>query len=629
MPAAACAGGRSLIDPVLSPDGASVAFVARGPEGARLVVVPTAGGAENEPAAVPEPAGRGGVVAWLGHGRLAYATNDGVAMVELAGGTVRMVAEGIEGGAGALAGSRGGDGLAWVADTRAVTVVPSDGGGPHPVSDDADFALDPCWSPDGQCLAWHEWDVPAMPWDSSRIVVARAVADGGRERVVVAGGPGVSVQEPRFSPDGTALAFLSDVTGWCNLWVVPAPSGSGSGREASLPSKYVTETVTYLLQSGPTRPLVEEEREHGGPAWGPGARSFAWSPDSRSIAFCRNEGGFGRLCVVDVASGRVRELSPGIHTSLSWAGRYIACVRSGARTPTSVVVVDPVSGVVRVLATGPESTISAIAKALPEPEVVSWEADDGAVVHGRLWRPPAYRGGAPPPLLVWAHGGPTDQRRVSFDTRLVFFLSRGWAVLHPDPRGSTGWGRVWAQELAGRWGEVDVADVAAGARAAVASGWADPSRLVAMGGSAGGMTALLLVARSPELWAAAVALYPVADLEGLASATHRYEAHYPLGLLGALPEHAELYRSRSPLSAAGHITAPVLLLHGSADVVVPARQSRELAALLRARDVPVEHHEYEGEGHGWRAARTVEDELERTDAFLARHVPRRGDRMGR
>lgn len=607
MPAAACAGGRSLIDPVLSPDGASVAFVARGPEGARLVVVPTAGGEENALAGVPEPAGRGGVVAWLGDSRLAYATSNGVAMVELAGGPVRMVAEGIEGGPGALAGSRGGDGLAWVGDTRAVTVVPSVGGGPHLVSDDADFALDPCWSPDGGCLAWHEWDVPAMPWDSSRIVSARAVADGGRERVVVAGGPGVSVQEPRFSPDGTALAFLSDATGWCNLWVVPAPPGSG-----------------------PTGPLVEEEREHGGPAWGPGARSFAWSPDSRSIAFCRNEGGFGRLCVVDGASGVVRELSRGIHTSLSWAGRYIACVRSGARTPTSVVAVDPVSGAGRVLATGPEATVATIAKALPEPEVVSWEADDGAVVHGRLWRSPSARAAAaPPPLLVWAHGGPTDQRRVSFDSRLVFFLSRGWAVLHPDPRGSTGWGRAWVQALAGRWGEVDVADVAAGTRAAVARGWADPSRMVAMGGSAGGMTALLLLARAPELWAAAVALYPVADLEGLASATHRYEAHYPLGLLGALPEHAELYRSRSPLSAAEHITAPVLLLHGSADMVVPARQSRELAGLLRARNVPVEHHEYEGEGHGWRSARTVEDELERTDAFLTRHVLRRGDRMGR
>ena len=582
-----------------------------------MVVVPAEGGEETVVATDPEPSGRAGMLAWLPDNRsLAYTTRDGIALVERPGAAVRMVAEGIEGGAGGLAVSRDGSRLVFVADTRAVTVAPVTGGRPHVVSEDADFALDPCWSPDGETTAWHEWDVPSMPWDASRIVLARAVAHGGRERAVVAGGQGVSVQEPRFSPDGAALAFLSDATGWCNLWVAPAPSGPGAGREPS-------------FESATARPLVEEDREHGGPAWGPGARSFAWSPDSRSIAFCRNEAGFGRLCVVDVATGDVRELSRGIHTSLSWAGRHIVCSRSGARTPMSIVAVDPASGTVRVLAPGPDPALATLTGALPEPEVVSWEVDDAAVVHGRLWRPPAASATTLPPLLVWAHGGPTDQRRVSFDVRLVFFLSRGWAVLHPDPRGSTGWGRAWAQALQGGWGEVDVDDVAAGARAAVARGWADPSRLVAMGGSAGGMTALLLLARSPDLWAAAVALYPVADLEGLASATHRFEAHYPVGLLGRLPEHAERYRSRSPLSVAGGFTAPVLLLHGSADVVVPASQSRQLAGVLRDRGVLVEHHEYEGEGHGWRAAATVEDELGRIDSFLARHVPPPGDRMGR
>lgn len=618
LAAAACAGGRSFSEPRLSPDGSSVAFVARHAGGTSLVVVdvglPAAKGASLPPlpphgevsqyrtvghegrvvAGGPEPAGRGGVLAWLADGgRLAYVTRAGeVAVVAAGGGASEIVASDIEGGPSALAASPDGSRLAFVADTRAVSTVAVGGGPVTVVSDGADFALDPCWSPDGERLAWQEWDVPAMPWDAGRVVIAPASGHG--EPWLVAGGPDMSAQEPRFAPDGSALAFLCDAGGWLNLWVARA---DGTRQ----------------------RPLVLEEHEHGGPVWGGGQRSFAWSPDSRSIAFTRNEGGFGRLCVVDVATGEVHQLSRGIHTSLTWAGDVVACVRSGARTPTTVVGVRPATGVRQTLATGTEVDLLGAAEWMPEPELVEWRAEDGSVVHGRLWRPPAeLPGDGAPPLLVWAHGGPTDQRQVTFDPRLVFFVSRGWAVLHPDPRGSTGWGRAWAEGLRGGWGEVDVGDVAAGAAAAVERGWGDPARMVAMGGSAGGMTALLLAARDPQRWAAVVALYPVCDLADLAATTHRFEAHYTVGLIGPLPGAAEAHRARSPLSQADRIAAPVLLLHGSDDPVVPAAQSAELAAVLRSRGVPVEHHVYEGEGHGWRSQATVQDELERTEAFLDR-----------
>ncbi|MDP9388258.1 MAG: alpha/beta fold hydrolase, partial [Actinomycetota bacterium] len=256
-----------------------------------------------------------------------------------------------------------------------------------------------------------------------------------------------------------------------------------------------------------------------------------------------------------------------------------------------------------------------------------WEAPDGAVVPGRLWRPP--QGRPPHPLLVRVHGGPTGQDRVDFDVRTAFFLERGWAVLAPDHRGSTGWGRAWAQALRRRWGDLDVEDVAAGARAAVARGWADPARLVAMGASAGGMTALLLAARHPDLWSAVVAVYPVVDLLDLAASTHRYEAHYTVGLVGPLPQAAEVHRARSPLAVADAIRAPVLVLHGGADEVVPPAQSAVLAERLAAAGVPVERRVYDGEGHGWRQAGTLADELARTEAFLIRHAGRRDDPMGR
>ncbi|MDP9418856.1 MAG: prolyl oligopeptidase family serine peptidase, partial [Actinomycetota bacterium] len=139
---------------------------------------------------------------------------------------------------------------------------------------------------------------------------------------------------------------------------------------------------------------------------------------------------------------------------------------------------------------------------------------------------------------------------------------------------------------------------------------------------AGGFTVLHLLAAHPELWAAGVDLYGVTDLFALDEATHRFEAHYLHSLVGALPDAADLYRTRSPLHSVEAITAPLLILHGGADKVVSPEQSCAVADRLRALGRTVELHVYEGEGHGWGRPETVIDELDRTESFLRRHVLR-------
>jgi dipeptidyl aminopeptidase/acylaminoacyl peptidase len=465
-------------------------------------------------------------------------------------------------------------------------MAPLDGSGwPVRLSATADFCFDPTWSPASDTVAWHEWDVPDMPWDAGRIIVA--AADGSAAPRTVAGGRAISVQQPRFAPDGR-LAYLSDETGWLNLWV-------------------------------DDKPLVDEQIEHGDPAWGLGQRSFAWSPDGDRIAFCRNEQGFGSLNIVDVATGDSRQLGKGVHGGLSWRGSRIAAVRSGARTPTQVVAYD--DGSRTSVARGPVGGFEALE--LGEPELVEWPADDGGTVYGRLHRPtrPA-TGDGPPPLILWIHGGPTGQTQVAWNNRLPFFLERGWAVLYPDHRGSTGHGRAYAQALAGRWGELDVSDCAAALRAAADNGWGDARRMVPMGGSAGGFTVLNLLAHHPDLCAAGIDLYGVTDLFDLDETTHRFEKHYLHSIVGPLPETADRYRERSPVNVAERIASPLLILQGDADEVVPIAQSRAIAQRLQALGRIVELHEYEGEGHGWGRPETMIDELERVDSFLRRHVLR-------
>jgi len=605
-----CARGRVVAEPRLSPDASVVAFAVTAGGSGCLVIVPAHGGAEVTVTSAPAPAAAaaygGGVYDWSPTGEaLVYVGADGSLQWQpWRGGPPRVVLD--RGPAAAPVVSPDGTRVAAVIDGRQVVVVslaPA-GGWPVRISGSPDFCLDPVWSPDGRWLAWVEWDVPDMPWDASRIMLAPADGSAAPRPVEVPGPAAVS--QPRFSPAGDGVGFLCDAGGWLNLWIAE-------------------------LDGGPARPLLEEPFEHGGPSWGPGERSWAWSPSGERLAFCRNDRGFGELCLLDRSSGRVDALDRGVYGGLSWVRARLAGVRSGARTPTQVVVLDPDRGASSraALARGPLGGFEAAG--LVEPEVVAWDSVPvpglGTTVHGRLYRAPgAAQGlepGEGPPLLVWAHGGPTGQNQVSWNARVAFFVARGWNVLQVDHRGSTGWGRAYAQALRGEWGRLDVEDTAAGVRAACARGWAHPRRVAIIGGSAGGLTVLLLLARHPGLVAAGTVLYGVTDLFDLDETTHRFEAHYLHSIVGPLPAAAERYRERSPITHVGQIAAPVLVLQGSADRVVPQAQADALVAGLERGGAVVEYHVYQGEGHGWSRPEVVEDELERTWAFLRRHVLRR------
>ena len=384
------------------------------------------------------------------------------------------------------------------------------------------------------------------------------------------------MQQLRNMPDGSGICVRDD-TGWLNLW-------------------------------HDDEPLVDEPFEHAGPTWGMGQRSFAVAPDGERVAFTRNERGFGRLCVVEVATGSVREIGRGVHGQVGWVGDHVVALRSGARTPTQVVAYDTRDWGRTVLAVGPVTAWDAAD--LPEPELVEVE-HDGTVLHARRYVAGNGR------TLCWVHGGPTDQWQVEFMPRIAYWWGQGYDVLVPDPRGSTGHGRRYQQALQGEWGRLDVDDVAAIVADSHAHGRSEPDRTVLMGSSSGGLAVLGVLGRHDGLAAGGVVLYPVTDLVVLAEESHRFEAHYTIGLVGPLIDH-RLYRERSPLSYADAIRVPLLVMHGDADPVVPFESTVAFADRIRTAGGDVELHLFEGEGHGFRTPANRRADYELTAAFLQR-----------
>jgi len=491
-------------------------------------------------------------------------------------------------------------------DVDGLAIVPSDGSAwPRQLAYGSDFVMQPRWASAGDAVAWIAWDYPQMPWDGTRLEMARLVPGSGgwpevTERTVLAGSERVAIFQPEFSPDGRYLAYVSDESGWSSLYL----------RD---------------LRSGAVRLLVGEEAEIGVPAWAQDVRTYAWSADSAMIYYCRHSRGYAHLWSVSVDTGDrqpVAGLEAYSHVAqvVSSPGGQIACLATGTAVPRRVISVHPASGRVRVRARSEAEAL--VAEDIGEPLPVTWRSMDGETVHGLHYPPQSAtcEGDGLPPLIVRVHGGPTGQSFAEYDPAVLFFTTRGYAVLEVNYRGSTGYGRAYRDRLLGNWGIVDADDAVSGARHAAAQGWADPGRMVIMGGSAGGFTVLQCLVRYPGTFRAGVCMYGVADLFGLAADTHKLERHYTDMLVGPLPEAAALYRERSPVFHAERITDPVAVFQGEDDKVVPKPQSDAIVAALAARGVPHEYHVYPGEGHGWRRPETIERFYTAVESFLKRIV---------
>jgi dipeptidyl aminopeptidase/acylaminoacyl peptidase len=225
------------------------------------------------------------------------------------------------------------------------------------------------------------------------------------------------------------------------------------------------------------------------------------------------------------------------------------------------------------------------------------------------------RPGERPPLVVLLHGGPTSVSACAFKVNVQFWTTRGFAVVDVNYGGSTSFGRPYRERLRGQWGVVDLQDAVAAVDHLVASGLVDGERVAIRGGSAGGFTVLSALAFTRR-FAAGINYYGVADLETLATDTHKFEARYLDSLVAPLPEGRDIYRARSPVHHMGRCHGALLTLQGTEDRAVPPQQSRDVVAAARAAGCRVEYLEFEGEGHGFRQQANIVRGMQAELAFL-------------
>lgn len=257
---------------------------------------------------------------------------------------------------------------------------------------------------------------------------------------------------------------------------------------------------------------------------------------------------------------------------------------------------------------------------------IRYTARDGVSIPGYLTLPQG-RAGKGLPLILLPHGGPFARDGWRYDPYVQFLASRGYAVLQPNFRGSTGYGKSFVELGYGQWGRKMQDDVDDGVDWLAGQGIIDPKRVCIMGISYGGYVALWGAIRNPERYRCAASLAGVTDLPGMLrydrqmfSAT-RYFKQWQQRIRGE--KDADL-KALSPLAQASRLRVPVLIAHGTLDKTVPAQQAQQMIkALARRKDLGPEITSafYEGEGHGLESSANLADFLTRLESFLAKHNP--------
>ena len=471
------------------------------------------------------------------------------------------------------------------------------------------------WSPDGASVAFASNERHPAHFD-----VYVMEAPGGTARMVYQNDGSNSVAA--WTPDGSGLVISRDVTSRYND-LTYLDLATGEARPLSPDGDLASYGSLSWESNGKGLYLTtNRDREFSALAWMDAAsgelavlaeppwdvEAASLSPDGRRIAYVADEAGYSRLFIRDLESQSETAVeglptgtlqNPRGPAAAEWSpdGSTLALTANGAAANANVWLCDVEAGTARQLTFADTGGIDG--ESFIEPQLVQFPTFDGREIPAFLYAPPGAKADGSNAVIMHVHGGPEGQERPSFNAQYQYFVSRGYCVLAPNVRGSSGYGRTYIHLDDVRQRMDSVRDLESAWTWLKDSGWADPNRVAVMGGSYGGFMVLAAITSYPDLWAAAVELYGIGDFETFLENTSSYRRKLRESEYGNLEDDGDFLREISPIHYVDRITAPLLVLHGATDPRVPISETEQIVEALRGQGKVVEYVRFEDEGHGF------------------------------
>jgi dipeptidyl aminopeptidase/acylaminoacyl peptidase len=436
------------------------------------------------------------------------------------------------------------------------------------------------WSPDGDFLAV----VFEGPGQDYLTYLVRP--DGTDARPIARDNLPIDARNPAWSPDGKRLAFDSDLSGWHSIGILEIDK----------------QEITWLKGS-------QWERY-----------SPAWSPDGKNLVYVAANGAETWLELWREGNPplRMQQMEPGLHYAPAFTpdGDSIILIFDNPSHPDDLWEISFRERNLRQLTQSLPPTLRKATFIMPD-EVI-YTGMDGETVPALLYRPAD--AGPDTPAVIVIHGGPTWHFSYTWYPFMTHLVSRGWTVLAPNYRGSTGYGREWQTLNRFDLGGGDADDCAAGAQYLVRKGLADPKRVAITGRSHGGYLTMSCLTRHPLLWAAGSAIVPFLNLFNCHEELREDLKHWDIENMGSPDENYELWRERSPYFFLDNIQAPVQIICGENDPRCPAKDSIDAHNKLLELGRQVDFKMYENEGHTFLMLENVIDSELRRVSFLAKYL---------
>ena len=465
--------------------------------------------------------------------------------------------------------------------------------------------------------------------------------DPATDRLVVenAGG-GWSVLD--WSPDGTQLLVGESLSvNKSRRWLVDVASGAKTRLDEDGPEDNAGGGGSFTPDGRSIWTTTDKESEFARLVkWTPAsggievmAADIPWevegfdvSEDGKSVCFITNEAGVSRARVLDTATGKhrlVAGLPDGVIAAGEWHadGRHLAFSVGSARSTSDVYVWDAVEGGPAIRWT--ESELGGlVADTLVEPRAIDWQSFDGLEIRGFLY-PAAPRFTGRRPVIINIHGGPEGQSRPIFQGRNNFFMSElGVALVYPNVRGSTGYGKTFVKLDNALKREDSVRDIGALLDWIASRPDLDPDRVMITGGSYGGFMTLACATTYDERIRCALDVVGISHFTTFLKNTESYRRDLRRVEYGdeRVPEVAEFFERIAPLNNAGRITKPLFVVQGANDPRVPASEAEQMVAKVRGNGGPGWFLNAKDAGHGFRKKPNMDFQFYATVMFVRQHL---------